>query len=94
MSKLNTAQIKELIVKHLENNPLSLTEAIIPVSDSGAEFCVKHWSRTSKRLSADKKLNFRVFECWVGWNQLRASVVTANPEDDEVIELVVEQVMW
>lgn len=80
---MNTAEIKELIVEHLRQNPVPMLYSITPASEEGYEYLVKQWRRTSKTKEERK------FECWVGWNQLLATVKT-NADDSEIESLSIE----
>ena len=80
---MKTAEIKELIVEHVRQNPIPLVYAINPASEVGDEYLVKEWKRISKNKIERK------FECWVGWNQLIATVKT-NSDDSEIESLNVE----
>jgi hypothetical protein len=74
MDKLKSADIKTLIVEHVRRNPPQLLRAIVPVSETGREVLDKSWTRTSKKKDGDQYM--RVFDCWVGWNWLKAYVET------------------
>ena len=87
MSKLTTAQIKELIVDEVYNRGELPVMCRVPEKEALKPTEVKHWRREIKKSFKDNSEILRVFECWVGWNNYHAVVKTNYPEDTQILSL-------
>lgn len=91
MAKLTTPQIKEMIADRMARTHLDYAMRI-PANERILSLTSEGWTRQSKKR--DGEVFVRIFECWVGWNQLRATVKTNHPADDQVVSLDIRLVDW
>lgn len=91
MSKLKSADLKELIVEHVRKNEKQLSNEFVPPESMGPAMIAKNWKRFEKcrgGWSGNGREWQRGFDCTPYDDQLRA-YVTTNETDTEVISVEV-----